>query len=109
VVGTDPVAAAFALEAETTDADRDAWVATGPVDWANESFAIATAPTTGYCVPEDGGCSYAPGNVELDQGEPKREVVIDGAYVAAATPIIRDRIKRAGVRLAHLLDQALAD
>jgi hypothetical protein len=35
--------------------------------------------------------------------------MIDAAYVATATPIIRDRLKCAGVRLAHLLDQALAD
>jgi hypothetical protein len=28
--------------------------------------------------------------------------------VAMSTPIIRDRLKRAGVRLAHLLDEALA-
>ena len=60
-------------------------------------------------MPEDGGCGYAPGNLGWDQDEPKREVMIDAAYVAAATPIIRDRVKRAGVRLAHLLDQALAD
>jgi S1/P1 Nuclease len=108
-VGADPLSAAFALEAEITNADRDAWVASGPLAWANESFAIAIAPATSYCVPEDGGCSYAPGNVEWDRGEPKRRVVIDAAYVAAATPIVRDRLRRAGVRLAHLLDQAFAD
>ena len=45
-VGTNPLAAAFALEAEITDADRAAWVAAGPMDWANESFAIAIAPAT---------------------------------------------------------------
>jgi hypothetical protein len=108
-VGSDLLAAAFALEAEITDADRTVWVATAPQDWANESFAIATAPATAYCVAVDGGCGYAPDNVEWDQGEPERTVVIDAAYVAAATPIIRDRVKRAGVRLAHLLDRALAD
>jgi hypothetical protein len=108
-VGTNALPAAFALDAEITDADRAGWVATGPLDWANESFAIATAPATAYCVPQDGGCGYAPGNLEWDQGEPKREVMIDAAYVAAATPIIRDRVKRAGVRLAHLLNQTLAD
>ena len=34
-------------------------------------------------------------------------VTIDAAYIAMSTPIIRDRLKRAGVRLAHLLDGAL--
>ena len=42
-------------------------------------------------------------------GEPKKQVMIDAAYVAMSTPIIRDRLKRAGVRLAHVLDEALAD
>ena len=68
------------------------------MDWANESFAIAIAPATAYCVAEDGGCGYAPGNVELDQDEPEKQVAIDAAYVAMSTPIIRDRLKRAGRR-----------
>jgi hypothetical protein len=108
-VGTDPLQAAFALEAEITDADRDGWLVNGPIDWANESFAITIAPTTGYCVETNGLCEYQPGNVEFDTGELEKTVVIDAAYVAAAAPIIRDRLKRAGVRLAQLLDQALAD
>jgi hypothetical protein len=108
-VGTDPLQAAFALAAAITDADRQAWVATAPIDWANESFTITIAPGTGYCVETNGLCEYQPGNVEFDTGEPEKTVVIDAAYVAAAAPIIRDRLKRAGVRLAQLLDQALAD
>ena len=108
-VGINPQAAAFALEAEITDADRTAWAAAGPIDWANELFAISIAPATNYCVEDGGVCEYEPGNVELDQGEPKKQVAIDAAYVAMSTPIIRDRLKRAGVRLAHVLDEALAD
>ena len=36
-------------------------------------------------------------------------VDLDMPLVAMSTPIIRDRLKRAGVRLAHLLDEALAE
>jgi S1/P1 Nuclease len=108
-VGTDPLQAAFALEAEITDADRDGWLVNGPIDWANESFAITIAPATGYCAEAGSVCEYQPGNVEFDTGEPEKMVMIDAAYVAAAAPSIRDRLKRAGVRLARLLDQALAD
>jgi S1/P1 Nuclease len=108
-VGTDPMPAAFALAAEITDADRQAWVATAPIDWANEAFAIAIAPGTGYCVEAGGVCEYQPGNVAFAMGESEKTVVIDAVYVAAAAPSIRDRLKRAGVRLAQLLDQALAD
>lgn len=77
--------------------------------WANESFTLATAPATGYCLAASGTYGYQPGNVALDPGEPKKTVAIDAAYVAMATPIVRDRVKRAGVRLAHLLDRALAE
>ena len=108
-VGTDPMAAADQLEAAITDAERDAWAATGPVQWANESFAIATAPATGYCVQSGGVCTYEAGNVALDPGEPEKTVTVDAAYLAAAAPVVRDRLKRAGVRLAHLLDRALGN
>jgi hypothetical protein len=34
-------------------------------------------------------------------------VKIDAAYVLANTPIIRERLQKSAVRLAHLLDAAL--
>jgi len=103
------IAAAVAqLEQEITDADRADWIATGPVDWANESLSAAEAPATGYCVKTTDLCAYEAGNVALDVGEAEKTVTIDAAYVAMSTPIIRDRLKRAGVRLGHLLDEALA-
>ena len=40
-----------------------------------------------------------PQNKRLDHGEPKKVVVIDRAYVATNTPIIRDRLVKAAVRL----------
>ncbi len=108
-VSTDLLAAPFALEAEITTADRAVWVVTGPVDWANELFAITIAAGTKYCVADGGACQYEAGNVEFDQGEAEKQVAIDAAYVAMSKPIIRDGLKRAGVRLADLFDRALAD
>ena len=32
---------------------------------------------------------------------------IDAAYVEANTPIVREQLQKAGVRLAHVLDAAL--
>jgi hypothetical protein len=84
-VGTDPLAAADQLQPEITDGDRAAWIATGPAAWANESFAITTAPATGYCVASSDLCAYTAGNVALDPGEPQKTVTIDAAYVAAST------------------------
>jgi hypothetical protein len=106
-VGDDPMAATDQLEQEITDADRAAWITLGPADWANESFAIATAPATSYCIETADLCAYEAGNIALDAGEPQKTVTIDAAYIAVSTPMIRDRLKRAGVRLAHVLDQAL--
>jgi hypothetical protein len=34
-------------------------------------------------------------------------VKIDAAYVAVNTPIVRQQLQKAGVRLAHLLDAAM--
>jgi hypothetical protein len=34
-------------------------------------------------------------------------VKIDAAYVQANTPIVREQLQKAGVRLAHLLDASL--
>jgi hypothetical protein len=35
------------------------------------------------------------------------KVNIDAAYVAVNTPIVREQLEKAGVRLAHMLDAAL--
>ena len=102
-------AAVAELEQEITDANRADWITTGSVDWANELLVDAEAPATGYCVKTADLCAYDAGNVALDVGEAEKTVTIDAAYVAVSTPIIRDRLKRAGVRLAHLLDEALAE
>jgi hypothetical protein len=34
-------------------------------------------------------------------------VTIDAGYIAANTPIVREQLQKAGVRLAHMLDTAL--
>jgi hypothetical protein len=35
------------------------------------------------------------------------KVKIDATYVEANTPIVREQLQKAGVRLAHILDAAL--
>jgi hypothetical protein len=79
-----------------TPANVDGWTHSEPKDWANESFAIAEQAQTKYCVREGVSCDL-----------PAGKVTIDAAYVVANTPIVREQLQKAGVRLAHLLDAAL--
>lgn len=106
-LGQDVVGAATELRAGITGAQRAEWAASEPATWAGESFAVVTRPEVQYCVPTSSGCWYDSGNGTFEPGEAVRTVLIDQAYVDGAGPIIRDRLKRAGVRLAYLLEQAL--
>jgi hypothetical protein len=95
-IGSDVLAAAGDLVSSITPALKEEWVTTNPRDWANESFAIAVAPTTRYCV-----------QVALSCDEPPTPVTIDNEYVETNVPIVREQLQKAGVRLAHLLEAAL--
>ena len=96
-VGTDVAAAATDLMKSITPAKIEEWTHSDPVDWANESFAIAERPETKYCTQQGAACELpAPAKVK-----------IDAAYVEANTPIVREQLQKAGVRLAHMLDAAL--
>lgn len=97
------------LQASITDEERAEWLASDPVDWANESFAIAREPHVMYCVIVGDTCQYATDNREFDEGEPQRVVVVDDSYLDKHAAIARERIAMAGVRLAGLLDRALGD
>jgi hypothetical protein len=49
-LGDDTRAIARHLLDGVTDEDRARWRASRPIDWANESFAIAVSPEVGYCI-----------------------------------------------------------
>ena len=104
-----PLAIAPELRAGITDEQRAAWLASDAVDWANKSFEIARKPEVGYCVMVDDTCQYAAGNRASSEGEPERVVVVDDSYLDRHAPIARERIAKAGVRLAGLLKRALGD
>src|SRR4051812_35280368 len=106
-LGRDVRSIATKLLAEITEEQKEQWAASDPAAWANESFQVATDPAVRYCAKEDGRCAYDEGNEVLDQDEEHKVVAIDAAYVEANGPVVRDRLKRAGIRLAHLLDQSL--
>jgi S1/P1 Nuclease len=108
-LGMHPLAIVPELQAGITDEQRAEWLASDPLDWANESFAIAREPGLQYCIMVDGTCQYAADNVEFEEGEPEKVVVVDDGYLDRHASIARQRIAMAGVRLAGLLNRALGD
>jgi S1/P1 Nuclease len=104
-----PLAIVPELRAGITDEQRAEWLASDPVDWANESFAIARKPEVGYRVMVGDSCQYTADNREFDEGEPEKVVVVDDGYLDRHARIARERIAMAGVRLAGLLNRALGD
>ena len=95
-VGEDVNEAATELLKTITPARIDSWTRSKPMDWANESFAIAEQAQTEYCIRQGASCD-----------QPAGKVTIDAAYVVANAPVIREQLQKASVRLAHLLDASL--
>jgi len=99
-VGEDVSDAASDLVDEITPAMRERWtVSSDPRDWVNESFVIAEAAKTKYCVMHGTSCD-SPTSAHL---------LTDDAYIEANKPIVREQLQKAGVRLAHLLDRAFGN
>jgi hypothetical protein len=95
-VGEGAGEATTALLKTITPAKIESWTHSAPMDWANESFIIAEQAQTKYCTRQGASCDH-----------PTGKVTIDAAYVAANGPIVKEQLRKAGVRLAHLLDAAL--
>jgi nuclease S1 len=98
-VGDDVSEAAAELAEAITPAMMEQWNASEPFQWANESFAIAEATNTKYCIMHAPSCDPPPSG----------HVTIDAAYVEHAKAIIREQLQKAGARLAHLLDRAFGN
>jgi hypothetical protein len=99
-------AAAAALNATITARQRHVWVQSAPWRWAAESYLITRRPMTGYCIPKPGSCWYSATEQSYSNGDPKRVQNVDNAYLDWAKPIVADRLKRAGIRLAHSLNKS---
>ena len=93
------------LQANTTLTEEQAIVGTDPVPWANESYQITLDPSVLYCTKVGDMCQYAP--TAATKTNPKRMQSIDQSYLKQFDLVAQDRVKRAGFRLAHLLNLAL--
>ncbi len=80
-----------------TPAER-ARIATGDVaDWARESYVLARSVAYAHAFHHDPCVGSSPHEVDISQAD-----------VQAMLPIVRQRLTQAGLRLARVLDQALA-
>jgi hypothetical protein len=95
-VGPDASEAATDLLAVITPEMKVEWTASMPRDWANESFAIAEAARTRYCINRGTSCDPA-----------ARDLAIGAEYLDGNEPVVKEQLRKAGVRLARLLDTAL--
>lgn len=95
---------------DITPADVAAWSSAEPWQWAAESFDIARRPEVGYCIPKSDGCWYAEG-LKIYNGDEslQRRIAIDEAYLERFRPVVVERLKQAGVRLAGTIEQALQE
>jgi hypothetical protein len=109
-IGNDYLSTAQTLHDEITAEDRATWVsseidANALAVWANESLAITLRPSVQYCVRKDDACWYS--NEAMAFPSRPRSVEMDDAYLELHAPLVRDRLKRAGVRLAAILNTVL--
>ena len=86
----EPFRYATRLWMAITDEERAAWRDSDPLDWANESRAIAADPATRY----------------VDAG-PGAVLELGPEYLQRHFPTVERRLKMGGIRLGHLLNLLL--
>ena len=87
--------------------DSDRWVAVPIAGWANESFQVTRRKSVQYCVRVGTRCFYQQGNETFSEGEDEKVVVVNSAYLELHVPFVRDRLKRASIRLGNRLNTTL--
>lgn len=95
------------LMANTSLAQERQMVGGTPWQWAAESYAITRRPDVRYCTMLAATCRYSADAEVHSDGEPDRRERIDQAYLDAFSGTAEKRVRLAGYRLAHVLNQAL--
>ena len=80
-----------------------------PLDWANESLAIARRTDVGYCTLHESLCAYAEDSDEYVKddtapNEGMRTFSPSGDYENQFGELIKERIQAAGIRLGAVLN-----
>ena len=103
--------------AQTSLTEEKSLVGSQPWQWAAELYVITLRPEVRYCVQVGQSCQYT-ATIPVLPDEDKEEAAhkaakaaklttIDQAYLASFERLAEERVKKAGFRLAHLLNQAL--
>lgn len=100
--------AADSLAAEISEVEKSQWIDSGPWQWAAESYEITVQPEVSYCTKRNNSCWYAPQNKQLDDGETKRTIQMTDEYLESFSPVVKQRLQQAGIRLANLLNKSLS-
>lgn len=95
------------LMANTTLAEETSFVSSSLVSWADESYQITLKPETLYCTRVGAVCQYAPERAILSDESQQRTIALDQDYLVVFAPVAEERVRRAGFRLAHLINKAL--
>ena len=97
----DTLQANTSLTKERRIVDGELW------QWADESYQIARDPDVRYCLMVGVSCNYSATAVTKRSNTPKRSEQLDQAYLQKYDRVVEDRVRYAGFRLAHLLNQSL--
>jgi S1/P1 Nuclease len=95
------------LQVNTSLATEKSFVQSQSGEWATESYTMTLSPDVRYCTMVGEVCQYSPTMVTLPNQQSKRLQPLNQAYLAAFERVAEDRVKKAGFRLAHLLNLAL--
>ncbi len=89
-LGEDPVQVGDMLAAKITAADAAQWAMGAPADWATEAFALGKSQAYG----------------KLPKPQANGRYALPASYVNASKGVVSLQLSRAGVRLAHVLNEA---
>lgn len=93
------------LLANTSVSEEQAIVGDDPLIWANESLQLTLQPEVLYCVKVGDTCRYS--ETETTHPGQDRLVQLDQEYLRDFETIAQERVRKAGFRLAHLINLAL--
>lgn len=94
------------LQANTTLTNEKSLLDGDPWTWARESYDVTLQPAVAYCIQEGGACRYSDAQATYESQQVRAET-IDAAYLKMFAPIAQERVRRAGYRLADMINRAL--